>query len=61
MINAPDIPSPCIDICDLDQTGQYCIGCGRSLDEIAGWQAMGDQMRAAVMEKLPKRLQQLIG
>lgn len=59
MTNATDIPSPCIDICDLDKTGQYCVGCGRSLDEITGWQSANDAERRAIMEKLPDRLRRL--
>ena len=27
--------SPCIGICEIDESG-YCIGCGRSADEIFG-------------------------
>lgn len=59
MINTPSTPSPCIDICDLDRTRQYCIGCGRSLDEIASWQAMGDTERFAIVDQLPARLLRL--
>lgn len=59
MINASGVPSPCIDICDLDRTRQYCIGCGRSLDEIASWQAMGDTERRAIVDQLPTRLLRL--
>jgi len=54
-----EIRTPCIDKCELNKTGQYCIGCGRSLDEIAGWGSMEDDERRAVIEKLPERLQQL--
>jgi predicted Fe-S protein YdhL (DUF1289 family) len=27
--------SPCIGICEIDESG-YCVGCGRSADEIFG-------------------------
>jgi len=26
--------SPCVSICKLDETGNRCVGCGRTLDEI---------------------------
>ena len=26
--------SPCIKVCKLDAMGKYCIGCGRTLDQI---------------------------
>lgn len=54
-----ELASPCIDVCDVDNTGQYCIGCGRSMDEIARWLAIGDVERSMIMEKLPDRLKQL--
>jgi len=33
--DSEDPPSPCRRVCVLE--GQICLGCGRSLDEIAGW------------------------
>jgi uncharacterized protein len=60
MTKADEISSPCIDVCDVDSTGQYCIGCGRSMDEIARWLTTSEQERQAIMDKLPDRLQQLI-
>jgi uncharacterized protein len=59
MTDFADIPSPCIDVCDVDSTGQFCIGCGRSMDEIAGWLSISDYERHTIMEKLPERLRQL--
>jgi len=59
MTKAEEISSPCIDVCDVDSTGQYCIGCGRSMDEIARWLTTSEQERQAIMDKLPARLQQL--
>ncbi len=54
-----DIASPCIDVCDVDSTGQYCIGCGRSMDEIAAWLTVSDEQRLAIMDELPERLKGL--
>ncbi len=54
-----NVPSPCIDICELDQTGQWCLGCGRSLEEIASWAAASDNERRAILGKLPERLLRL--
>lgn len=31
------MPSPCINVCELDPRTDVCIGCGRTLDEIAEW------------------------
>ena len=54
-----EVPSPCVDICDVDETCKYCIGCGRSLDEIASWLNASDEQRRAIMDELPERLKQL--
>ena len=54
-----EVPSPCVDICDVDGSCKYCIGCGRSLDEIATWLTITDEQRFAIMEQLPERLKHL--
>jgi predicted Fe-S protein YdhL (DUF1289 family) len=47
--------SPCIKICAMDADNRYCLGCKRTLDEIARWTKMGDPERAAVLAQLPAR------
>ncbi len=54
-----EVPSPCVDICDVDETCKYCIGCGRSLDEIAAWLTASDEQRQAILDELPERLKHL--
>ena len=54
-----NIVSPCIDVCDVDSSGQFCIGCGRSMDEIARWLTMSDEQRQAIIKTLKERLEQL--
>ena len=51
--------SPCVGICTLDETTGYCLGCGRSRDEVAQWVAMSEDQRDAVWLKLPARLETL--
>lgn len=34
-VKAPPTQSPCVAICKLDPKGQFCIGCGRTLAQIA--------------------------
>ncbi len=41
------IESPCVKICTLDARSRMCLGCGRSIDEIARWTAMSAAERAA--------------
>jgi uncharacterized protein len=54
-----EVPSPCVDICDVDETCKYCIGCGRSLDEIAAWFTASNEQRQAILDELPERLKRL--
>ena len=51
--------TPCIKICVLDAASGLCAGCGRSLDEIAEWAALGDAERKRVMAELPARMKKL--
>jgi predicted Fe-S protein YdhL (DUF1289 family) len=53
------LETPCVNICLLDQKTGSCIGCGRTLSEIAQWAAMSDAERRAVMAALPARMASL--
>ena len=55
----PMIESPCTKICTLDARSGQCLGCGRTIDEIAGWASMTDGERRAIMVVLPARLESL--
>ncbi len=56
MISAPrTIATPCIKVCVVDGASSLCLGCFRTLSEIGGWSALGDDERAAVMADLPAR------
>lgn len=47
--------SPCIKVCQMDPLRGVCIGCYRTLDEIARWGAMTDFERERVLCTLPAR------
>lgn len=51
--------SPCVKICTYQPGAGLCLGCGRTLEEIAGWTAMSDAERRRIMEALPGRLAKL--
>ncbi|TKD52082.1 DUF1289 domain-containing protein [Sphingomonas baiyangensis] len=51
--------SPCILVCTLDDASGWCLGCGRTGDEIARWTAMQPAERDAVMAMLPARMARL--
>jgi uncharacterized protein len=43
------IESPCVKVCAIDATTGWCLGCGRSMREIAAWGTLpADQQRAIV-------------
>lgn len=44
--------SPCVQICQIEPTTSVCHGCGRTLDEIAGWGSMTEAEKAPVWERL---------
>lgn len=52
--NGPTVQSPCVGICELDE-GQFCVGCGRNLEEISRWGSMGERERQDIMKSLPAR------
>jgi predicted Fe-S protein YdhL (DUF1289 family) len=49
------IATPCVKVCAVDGVTGYCLGCRRTLQEIAGWARLGDEERAAIMAALPDR------
>ena len=51
--------SPCIKVCQMDPARSVCIGCCRTLDEIARWGGMSDSERSQVMGELEERRKRL--
>lgn len=54
-----EIESPCVKICVVHPQARLCVGCHRTLDEIAGWSRMAPEERRRVMAELPGRAGQL--
>lgn len=54
-----EIESPCVKVCVVHPTERICVGCFRSLDEIARWGRMTVEERRAVMAELPSRAPRL--
>ncbi len=50
-----EIESPCVKTCVIDPVSRLCLGCRRTIDEIAGWSRMGAAARSRVMAELPGR------
>jgi predicted Fe-S protein YdhL (DUF1289 family) len=49
------IRTPCVQVCFVDPDSGLCLGCFRTLPEIAGWSRLSDAERARVMAELPAR------
>ena len=49
------IASPCVRVCIVDGQSGLCLGCFRSLKEVAGWARFTADEREALMAELPSR------
>jgi predicted Fe-S protein YdhL (DUF1289 family) len=49
------IPTPCIGVCELDETSGLCRGCARTGEEVAAWQEAGADYKLRVWGELPPR------
>jgi predicted Fe-S protein YdhL (DUF1289 family) len=49
------IKTPCVQVCAVDGESGLCLGCFRTLPEIARWSRLSDLERQAIMEEAPRR------
>lgn len=49
------VESPCTGVCRIDDHSGLCIGCARTLDEIAQWPDSDDAWKRAVIARLGER------
>lgn len=50
------VVSPCIAVCDMDASTGLCLGCYRSLEEIARWSRSTPGVKRQVWQTLLDRL-----
>ncbi|MGC1818430.1 MAG: DUF1289 domain-containing protein [Casimicrobiaceae bacterium] len=55
------VASPCISVCRIDDANGLCVGCLRTLDEIAAWGALCDDARREVWVAIARRREELEG
>ena len=48
--------SPCVAVCLIDPKTGLCLGCGRTLPEIARWSQLDSSERHAIMSGLAQRM-----
>jgi len=49
------VPSPCINVCRMDEASGLCEGCLRTIGEIAAWGGMADGDKRALWQELERR------
>ena len=53
------IKTPCTKVCTVDGASGLCLGCLRSLQEIAEWSRLDEATREAILKELPGRVSRL--
>jgi uncharacterized protein len=51
--------SPCIGVCIIDPASGYCLGCARTIPEIAGWLDFSPEEKRRLLEILAERQQHI--
>jgi uncharacterized protein len=54
-MDLPEIPSPCVGVCRLDEESGLCRGCLRTVAEIARWPHADGAERLAIVGRLRGR------
>ena len=54
-IEATPVPSPCTNVCRMNDASGWCEGCFRSIDEIVAWAVLDDAEKRAVWRQLEAR------
>lgn len=49
------IPSPCIQVCQIDNETGCCIGCFRSIDEVREWPIMTAEDKLKALDRIAER------
>ena len=53
------VARPCTGVCKLDETTGWCVGCGRTGEEMDGWRVQSEAARQKVWDQIPGRLKKL--
>ncbi len=49
------LTSPCVGVCQINTQTKFCLGCYRTLREVAHWSRYGDDEKRAVLISLRER------
>ena len=50
-----EIKSPCISVCVLDDSGDFCLGCYRTVEEIERWSEISHEEKKHLLALLEER------
>jgi predicted Fe-S protein YdhL (DUF1289 family) len=50
-----DVPSPCVNVCQMHPETNYCVGCLRTMEEIADWLDMRNEEKLEVLARVERR------
>jgi len=53
--NSKNVITPCVGQCDLDEN-KICMGCYRSVSEIAGWMDKSEDEKIAIVIRCKKKI-----
>lgn len=53
------IESPCNQVCTIEVPTGICVGCGRTLNEIAEWGDANPERQKAILRNLSERISRL--
>lgn len=56
-LSSSRVASPCNSVCKMDPRSGWCLGCLRTIDEIAAWSSLSEEARHAVLDRLDERRQ----
>ena len=48
-------PSPCINVCQMEQSSGWCLGCHRTLAEIAAWGSASEIEKRRIWQAINRR------
>ena len=55
MADPVEVSSPCTGVCRIDERSGWCVGCARTLAEIAAWSTLSDEDKRRVRSALALR------
>jgi predicted Fe-S protein YdhL (DUF1289 family) len=51
MFEEPVVESPCINVCQMNESTGFCHGCYRSIEEIQGWWDLNFEQKSDVIKQ----------